>query len=133
MLSQSDICKILEEDFEVGKKNQINNILKALAKLAQEELQDGEDFQVPGICKIAYRYTAPRAKGEMYKKGETYVGFGGVEQTAEADSKERKASIKLVATPAAPLKRHMPKARDRAGMRKFLATKAGKTIVSRKS
>jgi hypothetical protein len=67
-----------------------------------------EDFVLPDVVKVGWGYISPRKKGEMYKKGETYVGFGGVEQVAEADSKPRKAKVKLEAKPAAPLNAMAP-------------------------
>jgi hypothetical protein len=87
---------------------------------------------VPGIVKVGWAYTSPLAKGEKHRKGETYVGFGGQEITAEADSKPRKASVKLRATVAAPVKRLAPSAKDARGMAAFLNSKAGKAVKGRK-
>lgn len=119
-------------DRGLGGKNQIANILSGLAELAQEEIASGEGFTVPDIAKIDFAYTTPRTKGEMYKKGETYTGFGGVEVVAEADSKERKASVKLKATPSAAIKRLAPSAKDRKAQTRFLSTRTGKRVKERK-
>lgn len=128
MLSKSQIAAELEAR-DLGRKGQITNILNGLADLAAEEIARGEGFTVPGVVKLDYRYTSPLAKGEKYRKGETYVGFGGVEQTAEADSKARKASVKLVSAPAAPIKRLAP---SKDGMAAFMKSKVGKAVVARK-
>lgn len=131
MLSKSQIAAELEAQ-GLGRKRQIMNIIDGIADLAVEEVANGEGFSIPGLVKIDWTYTKPRAKGEMYRKGETYVGFGGEEQVAEADSKERKAKVTLKASPGAALKRLAPKGNDRAGQSKFLRSKAGKAVVSRK-
>jgi hypothetical protein len=91
MLSKNQIAAELEER-GLGRRRQIANILDGLASLAAEEIASGQDFTVPGIVKVGWAYTSPLAKGEKHRKGETYVGFGGQEITAEADSKPRKAS-----------------------------------------
>lgn len=132
MLSKSQIAAELEER-GVGRKNQLNAVLTALADIAQEEIEAGEGFTLPGVVKVDFAYTSPRTKGSEYKKGDIYVGFGGEEKVAEADSKERKASVRLVAKPAAPLKRIVPKANDRKGQTRFLSTRAGKNVVARKA
>jgi hypothetical protein len=129
MLSKSQIVDRLVE-MELGQKRHLSNVLAGLAEIAADEVALGEDFTVPGIASLRFAYTSPRAKGAAYKKGETYVGFGGVEQVAEADSKPRKASVKLRATPAAPIKRLAP---SKDGQAAFLKTRAGKNIVSRKA
>jgi nucleoid DNA-binding protein len=131
VLSKNEIANILAED-GVAAANLVKRVMDGMAELAAEELASGEDFSVPGIARIQYAYTKPLAKGEKYKKGEEYTGFGGVQVIAEADSKERKASVKMKAAPAPALKRIAPKPSDKAAVRKFLSTKAGKNIVSRK-
>jgi hypothetical protein len=72
----------------------VKNVIDALADLAAEELSKGEDFTLPGVVKLKWAYTAPRKKGEQYKKGDTYNSFG-TEKTAEQDSPARKQSIRL--------------------------------------
>ena len=131
LLTKNEIAREVE-DITGIKPGLTKSVIDALATLAAEEVQAGNDFSLPGLVRISYRYTAPRKKGASYKKGETYVGFGGIEQTAEADSKARTAKVKLVATPATPLKAHMPKAKDATGTSAFLKSKAGKRVVARK-
>lgn len=122
------------EDMDLGRKRQIANILDGLAQIAQEELAAGEDFSVPGIAVIRWNYTAPRAKGALYRKGDSYTGFGGVEvESAEEDSKERKEKVALKAQPGPVLKRLAPKGNDRSDQRRFLSTRAGKAIKARKA
>lgn len=94
MLSKSQIVDRLVAE-GVGEKRQLNNVLSALAKVAAEEIALGEDFQVPGVAKVSFRYTKPR------RKGEKYTGFGGQEMTADAN---RPAKVRMVATPAGGLK-----------------------------
>lgn len=133
MLSKSEIAGLLAEE-GFGSKAAINDLLTVLAEIAQEEIEAGEGFKIPNLVTIDWTYTAPRKKGEMYKKGETYIGFGGVETVAEADSKERKAAVKLVAKPAAAIKRSVPKPlSDRKAQSRFLASAAGKNVVKRKA
>jgi nucleoid DNA-binding protein len=101
LLTKGEIITRLSED-GAGGRNQVKAVLDGLAELAESELLKGENFTIPGIAKINWRYTAPLKKGERYKKGETYTGFGGVEQTAEQDSPARKQSIKLKAALSGP-------------------------------
>lgn len=129
MLSKSQIAAELA-DRGLGGKVQITNILNGLAELAVEEIAQGEDFTVPGIVAVKWSYTAPRLKGEMYLKGQTYVGFGGVEQTADADSKARKAKVLAKASLAAPIKRVVP---TRSGAEDFAKTKVGKAVARAKA
>lgn len=131
MLSKNELAQAVEE--LTGVKPKLSkNVMDALAQIAEEEISDGYDFSMPGICRISWRYTAPRTKGQMYKKGETYTGFGGVEQTAAADSKARKAAVRLVAAPAPVIKRVVPKKLDASAQAAFIKSKAGKNIVSQK-
>jgi nucleoid DNA-binding protein len=131
VLSKTELAQAVEELTGV-KPGLSKSVMDALAQIAEEEISDGYDFSLPGICKISWRYTAPRVKGQMYKKGETYIGFGGVEQTAAVDSKARKAAVRLMATPATAIKRVAPKKLDPKGQSAFLKSKAGKNIVSQK-
>lgn len=104
MLTKNELAQRIAET-GAGGRTQVKNVLDALAEVVAEEVEAGNGITVPGVVAIKYRYTAPRKKGEMYRKGDTYTGFGGVEQVAEADSKARKQSIKLNAAPATPLKK----------------------------
>ena len=88
-----------------GGKQQVKHVLDALADVVMEEVSKGEGVTIPGVATLRWKYTSPRKKGDQYLKGETYVGFGGVEVVAEADSKARKQSIKLTGAPAPALKR----------------------------
>ena len=127
VLSKSQIADELAAQ-GLGGKRQITNILTELAELAADEIAEGEDFVVPGIAKVSWAYTAAQKKGEKYKKGETYIGFGGVENTAEADSKARPERINLRSTPAAPLKRFGPSKSNP----QFGKSKAAKNVRARK-
>lgn len=131
MLSKTDIAGTINDRIGVG-KTLVKNVLDELADLAAEEIANGEDFTVPGIVRISYSYRGALKKGEKYKKGQTYVGFGGVETTAEADSAARTASIRLAARPVAKVKSGVPTSRDKAGQSAFLRSRAGKNVISRK-
>lgn len=130
-MTKSQIAAELEE-MELGRKGQISRILDGLAVIAQDELAAGEDFSVPGICRISWTYRAPKAKGERWKKGEEVVGFGGIKATKEEDSPVVKALVKIRATPAPKIKAVVPKSTDATAQRKFISTKVGKNIVGRK-
>lgn len=107
-------------------------VLDALAALAQKELEAGDDFTVPGVAKVAFKYRKPLKKGEKRKKGEQYVGFGGIEQVAEEDSKPVTEQVKLIAAPAPLLKRSMPGPSKPAEQSAFFKTKTGKAVRARK-
>jgi nucleoid DNA-binding protein len=128
MITKTELAREIEAETGI-KFNLVKHVLDSMAEIAQAELAAGEDFTVPGIARISWAYTKPLTKGEKYTKGETYVGFGGVEQTAEADSKPRKAAVKLKAQPTANIKRLAP-SKDTMG--RFLTTKVGKAIAARK-
>lgn len=131
MLSKHELALEVEERTGV-KPGLTKRILSSIAEIAKEELAAGEDFLVPGVAKVQYRYTKPFKKGEKYKKGEERVMFGGATEIAEADSPAQKAKIRLVATPMGPVKQHMPKSNDPSGQAAFLKGKTGKAIAKRK-
>lgn len=112
MLTKGQIAQELE-DRGIGKKNQMMRALTALADIAAEEVGNGEDFTVPGICRVRYAYTTPR------KKGEVYIGFGGEEVKAD---KARPEKIRIAASAAGPLKKLLPSK----------GSKAYKNVVARK-
>jgi hypothetical protein len=128
MLSKTELARDIEALTGI-KFNLVKHVFDAMAEIAADEISRGEDFTIPGVARISWSYTKPLAKGEKYTKGTTYVGFGGVETVAEADSKARKASTRLKAAPAAPIKRLAP-SKDTMG--RFLTTKTGKAIAARK-
>lgn len=95
MLSKSQIAEAVSEKLTGFTKREVGDVLNALADVASEEIALGEDFQVPGVAKIAFRYTKPR------KKGDKYTGFGGQEMIADAN---RPAKVRMAATPNGKLK-----------------------------
>ena len=111
-LNKGQIAQELENR-GIGKKRQMMNVLSELAEIAADEIEAGEDFTVPGICKVSYGYTAPR------KKGEEYVGFGG--EMVKAD-KARPEKIRIRASAAGALKKLLPNK----------GSKAYKNVVGRK-
>lgn len=112
-----------------GDKKHVTNMLDKLAQLAAEEIEDGNDFVIPNVVKISYRYKASQKKGDRYKAGDTVKGPQG-ERVADADSPARKASVKLVAAPYGAVAKLKPG--NAEGQAAFLKTKAGKNVVSRK-
>lgn len=131
MLTKNQIAAAISAETGLG-INSVKHVLEDLADLAAQEIEDGEDFTVPGICKLMYTYRAPQKKGSKYKKGDTYVGFGGVEQTAEADSKPVSEQIKLKAAPTGAVARIKPGNKPEA-QAAFLKTPAGKAVRKRKA
>lgn len=129
-LSKTEIARELAGR-GLGGVNLIKNVLDGLAELAADEIADGEDFTVPGIVALKFSYTPAVKKGEKYKKGETYIGFGGVENTADADSAARKARIKLAARPTGAVAKLKPGSKPEA-QAAFLKSAAGKAVVRRK-
>jgi len=113
--------------------NSIKSVLDALATVASEEIADGEDFTVPGIARVSWRYTKPQKKGARWKKGNEVQGFGGVTTVNDTDSPEVKAAVKLKAAPTGLVAKSVPKPRDRAAQTRFLKSKAGLNIARRKS
>jgi len=125
---------LLEIEERTGiKPNLAKNVLNAMAEVATETIMNGDAFTVPGIAKLDWAYRKPLKKGENYKKGDTRVNnITKEESIAEADSPARKASVRLKAAPVGAVKKDVPKPRDEAAQRKFLTTKAGKHVASRK-
>lgn len=128
----AQIQEVMTEElgYDNVSKRVISDTLDGLAVIAEEQIAAGEDFTIPGVVKIAWSYVTPRKKGEMYKKGETYIGFGGIETVAEADSKPRKESVKLRASVLAAIKRLGPTKETAA---RFMSTKTGKAVKARKA
>jgi nucleoid DNA-binding protein len=128
MLSKNEIAREIEAKTGI-KPNLVKNVLDSLAEVVADEVQAGEDITIPGIAKIVWRYRKPAKKGDKYKKGDTVVGFGGVERTAEADSAPVKPSARLVALPVGLVGKQKPK---QASMADFLKSKTGKAVAKRK-
>jgi nucleoid DNA-binding protein len=134
VLTKNELAAAVEArlPYEINSR-EIKLMFDALADVAEEEIARGEDFSIPGVARISWSYTSPRAKGDLYKKGEQYVGFGGQELVAEADSKERKAAVKLRASITnRAIKGTVPSLKNKSGQSRFLRTAAGKRIVERK-
>lgn len=130
MLSKSQIAGELA-DMGLGGKRQITNILDGLAELAEDEINLGEDFTVPGICKVAYTYRPANAKGERWKKGEEVVGFGGIASIKDADSPATKQKIGLRASPTGRVGKLKPGTKPPV-QAAFLKSKTGKAVIARK-
>jgi nucleoid DNA-binding protein len=129
-LTKSQLIDELVEE-GVGDRKHVNNMLNALSDIAADELEAGEDFTVPGVCKLFYTYRKPQKKGERWKKGETVTGFGGIEAVKEEDSPPVKAAIKLKANPTGAVARIRPGSKPEA-QAAFLKSKAGKAVIKRK-
>ena len=127
-LTKSQIADELVE-MGAGDKKHVTNMLDKLAQLAEEEIAEGNDFVIPNITKISYRYKPAQKKGERYKAGDTVKGPQG-ERVADADSPARKASVKLVAAPYGRVAKLKPG--NAEGQAAFLKTKPGKAVAGRR-
>jgi len=123
MLTKNDIAQEIEEMTGV-KPNLVKNVMDAMAEIAADEVANGEDFAIPGIARIVWRYRKPQAKGARWKKGEEV-------QTKDSDSPPVKAQARLVAVPTGDVNRAKPK-RDPVSQAAFLKTRAGKAIAARR-
>jgi nucleoid DNA-binding protein len=130
-LGKTELVKEIAEEVDLPTRV-VKEIFDYLAEIAKDEISSGEDFTMPGICKIKYRYTPPQKKGERYKTGETYTGFGGVEQVAEQDSPVKKERILLVPALSTELNRIKPK-RTPESQSAFLKSATGKAVKKRLS
>jgi len=131
MLTKNQIAADIAQDTGVG-QNLVKHVLDSLAELAATEVADGEDFTVPGVVRLSFTYRAPQKKGAKYKKGEKYTGFGGVEVTAEEDSKPVTEMVKLKAFPVGAVGQAKPGSKPEA-QKDFLKSAAGKNVRSRKA
>jgi len=131
MLTKNEIAADIESDTGV-KQNLVKHVLDSLADLAAAEIEEGQDFTVPGVVRFTFSYRAPLKKGARYKKGQTYTGFGGVEQTAEEDSKPVTEQVKLKAYPAGAINKVKPGSKPEA-QKAFLRSAAGKAVRTRKA
>ena len=129
-LTKNEIAREIEAITGV-KPTLAKNVLDALAQLAEEEIAAGEDFTIPGVVKLSFRYTAPQKKGERWKKGEEVVGFGGIASVKDADSPPRKAKIVLKAAPVGAVAKAKPGTKPEA-QSAFIKSKAGKAVIARK-
>jgi nucleoid DNA-binding protein len=114
MLTKSELVAEISDDTQVSKAD-VRKVLDDLAVLAADEVAAGEDFTIPGVGKIVWRYTKPK------KKGQKYPGFGGEEKVAE---KNTPAKLWLAATAHGSLKK--------IGKATTLSSKAGKNVAARK-
>lgn len=127
-MSKSEIATELAER-GLGGRMQISRMLDGLADLAAEETGAGEDFVVPGICKISWAYRKPQAKGARWKKGDEVQGFGGIVSVKETDSPVVKPAVKLKASLLGKVGRNRVGTKEQSA---FLKSKAGKNVVARK-
>jgi nucleoid DNA-binding protein len=131
MLSKSQVASEISAETGIG-KNLVVRVLNELALIAEDEIAAGEDFTVPGIARISYRYRKPQKKGERWKKGQEVTGFGGIVSTKDEDSPPVTPLVRLVAAPTGAVAKLKPK-RDPDVQKAFLKTAPGKRIVKRKS
>ena len=107
----------------------VKHVFDAMAQVAADEISAGEDFTVPGIVRITWRYRPPQTKGARWKKGESVVGFGGIESVKDADSPPVKAAVTLKPALTGEVGRLRPKSTQ---MVAFMKTKTAKAVVARK-
>lgn len=131
MLTKNQIAQAIKDETGIG-TNLIKNVLDELANVAADEIADGNDFSVPGICRISYNYRAPQKKGSRWTKGSTRVGFGGVEQVADSDSPPVKERVTLKAAPSGLVGKLKPSTKPEA-QSAFLKTRTAKAVRARKA
>jgi nucleoid DNA-binding protein len=130
MMSKNELAQQIE--FKCGVKPRLaKTVLDALAEIAAEEIEKGNDFTVPGIAKLSFRYSPASKKGERWKKGEERTKFGGEVEIAEADSPATKAKIALKAAPTGKVAKLKPGTKPEA-QAVFLKSKAGRAVAARK-
>lgn len=127
-----EICAVLAEDGITVPRRNVTDVLNGLTTVAEKHIAEGEDFTVPGIARISWRFRAAKKKGERWKKGDMVQGFGGSSEVKDSDSPPITAKARLVASPTGAVGRLKPKADD-ATQKDFLKSKAGKNIATRKS
>lgn len=93
-------------------KSIVKDVVKALGELAQSEVADGSNFNIPGVCRFAFSYTKP------VKKGTKSINPFTKEEVVAAANKPGK--LKLRVAMAAQVKRSAPS----------LTSKVGKTITA---
>lgn len=128
-VTQKEIADRIEEITGV-KPNLSKSVLKALAQVAQEEVAAGNDFTIPGVARIIWRFRKPMKKGERWSKGDLVQGFGGSEEIKETDSPPVTAKARLIASPTGVVGSLKPKT-DPVLHKEFLKSKTGKAIVRR--
>jgi len=111
------------------KPNLVKNVFDAMAQVAAEEIEAGEDFTVPGIVRITWRYRPPQTKGARWKKGDTVTGFAGIESVKDADSPPVKPAVTLKAGLTGQVGKLRPRVSD---MTTFIRTKTAKAVLKRK-
>lgn len=106
-------------------------MLRHLADSAAAAIEAGDDFTVPGIVKLAWAYREPQKKGSRWAKGDTVLGFGGIESVKDEASPAVTAQAKLRALPTGGVSKVKPSLKADA-QKAFLKSKAGKNIIKRK-
>jgi nucleoid DNA-binding protein len=84
-MTKNELVVEMSEELGYG-RGDIRSMLDLLAEIAVDEIEQGNDFVVPGVVRLTYRYTKPR------RKGDKYTGFGGEEVVAK---EARPARVRL--------------------------------------
>jgi nucleoid DNA-binding protein len=130
-LTKYQLAQIITDETGI-KKNLVVRVLNEVAVIAAEELEDGEDFRVPGVISIAWRYTPPKKKGERWKKGDERTNrFTGEVTLAESDSPPVKARISVSKTLLKNVKAATP-LRGADNQAEFAKTQTAKLVRKRK-
>jgi len=120
----------VEVEKETGiKPDLVKSVMDAIALIAADEIEAGEDFTMPGVVRITWRYKAPQAKGARWKKGDSVVGFGGIESVKDTDSPPVKAAVVLKPALTGEVAKLRPKSTQMAD---YMKTKTAKAVVARK-
>lgn len=128
-----EICAYLADEKGVTLPiRSVKEVLNALGTVAAEQIEDGNDFTVPGVVKIRWQYKEPLKKGERFKKGDEVTNpFTGESKVAEADSPAQKEMVYTLVGLQPKIKALVPGLKRDARM-EFAKTKAGKAVKKRK-
>lgn len=114
-------------------RRDILDVLDGLKEVATAEVEAGNDFRVPGVVDLKFRYTPAQKKGDKFRKGDTVLNsFTGEEEVKEADSPAKKARIRLVGQPVGDVGKLKPGSKPEA-QSEYLKSKTGRAVVRRKT
>lgn len=129
-LNRTEICREISSSTGLGQLA-VKHVLDDLAELAGEELEDGNDFVVPGICKVKYTHVPAQTKGSRWVKGDIVANpFTKEEVVKEKDSPPVKARIRMTIGPLGIVRKLKPGSKPEA-QAAFIKSKTGKAVIKR--
>ena len=67
MLTKNQIAQKVEAETNIPAR-EVKDVMDVLGEIALEEVKGGQDFSIPGLVRISYRYRAKLKKGEGTKR-----------------------------------------------------------------